>query len=192
MRLIHTSGDGRIWYINSGLVKINLDTLLGITVYTTINMSSFSLSYLQSLLYSATIGQITSALGYQHAIHPVLGRKSDLLPPSPAQSRTKKSEAPIPSRFTPKCQPLSTEIINQVNEYFLTHWPFKSEKARKKFVAAGFSYVTCLYFPMAKDDRIHFACRLLTLLFLIDGMSYSPGLYKNVSDISRSPRGHVI
>ncbi|PKY00095.1 Aristolochene synthase in complex with 12,13 Difluorofarnesyl diphosphate [Aspergillus campestris IBT 28561] len=141
---------------------------------------SFSLSYLQSLLYSATIGQITSALGYQHAIHP---------------SRAKKSEAPIPSRFTPKCQPLSTEIIKQVDGYFLTHWPFKNEKARKKFVAAGFSYVTSLYFPMAKDDRIHFACRLLTLLFLIDDlledMSFDEGSAYN-EKLMPIARGEVL
>jgi aristolochene synthase len=81
------------------------------------------------------------------------------------------------SRFVPKCHPQEKQITEQVDGYFLTHWPFKTEKDRKKFVAAGFSRVTCLYFPMAKDDRIHFACRLLTLLFLIDGM-HSPYLTK--------------
>lgn len=35
---------------------------------------------------------------------------------------------------------------------------------------------------MAKDDRIHFACRLLTLLFLIDGGLYNQFLYKDISD----------
>lgn len=77
---------------------------------------------------------------------------------------------PPQSLFVPKCHPRERAVTEQVDGYFLTHWPFKTEKDRRKFVAAGFSRVTCLYFPMAKDDRIHFACRLLTLLFLIDGM----------------------
>lgn len=88
---------------------------------------------------------------------------------SPPPSPTGKADVPLASRFKAQCHPLEPEVTKQVNEYFLTHWPFKDDKARKKFVAAGFSYVTCLYFPMAKDDRIQFACKLLTLLFLIDG-----------------------
>lgn len=78
--------------------------------------------------------------------------------------------APSSSRFVPDCHPLEKEITAEVDGYFLEHWPFKTDKDRKKFVAAGFSRVTCLYFPKALDDRIGFASRLLTLLFLIDGM----------------------
>ncbi|KAA8647694.1 terpene cyclase [Aspergillus tanneri] len=89
---------------------------------------------------------------------------------SPPPSPTGKADVPLASRFKVRCHPLEPEVTNQVNEYFLTHWPFKDDKAKKKFVGAGFSYVTCLYFPMAKDDRIQFACKLLTLLFLIDDL----------------------
>jgi aristolochene synthase len=78
--------------------------------------------------------------------------------------------APPLSRFVAECQPLEKQITAEVDGYFLTHWPFKTAKDRKKFVAAGFSRVTCLYFPLSLDDRIHLACRLLTILFLIDGM----------------------
>ncbi|KAI1744490.1 Aristolochene synthase in complex with 12,13 Difluorofarnesyl diphosphate [Xylaria scruposa] len=60
------------------------------------------------------------------------------------------------------------EVIKEVDGYFLQHWPFPNAKARKKFVAAGFSRVTCLYFPKALDDRIEHACKLLTILFLVD------------------------
>lgn len=77
---------------------------------------------------------------------------------------------PSPSRFLAECHPLEKEITAEVDGYFLEHWPFKTDKERKKFVAAGFSRVTCLYFPKALDDRIGFASMLLTLLFLIDGM----------------------
>jgi aristolochene synthase len=61
------------------------------------------------------------------------------------------------------------EIIREVDQYFLDRWNFASEKERKKFVVAGFSRVTCMYYPMADDDRIASACKLLTILFLIDG-----------------------
>ena len=81
---------------------------------------------------------------------------------------------PPSSYFKPIYHPKMDEVSREVDAYFLEHWPFKDEKARKKFVDAGFSRVTCLYFPEALDDRIHFACRLLTVLFLIDGTPSSP------------------
>jgi hypothetical protein len=73
------------------------------------------------------------------------------------------------SHLRPHCHHLEKQVTQEVNAYFLEHWPFPDERTRKKFVNAGFSTVTCWYFPKALDDRIHFACRLLTLLFLIDG-----------------------
>jgi aristolochene synthase len=76
---------------------------------------------------------------------------------------------PPPSYFKPLCHPNVDAVANEVDDYFLKHWNFTSAKDKKKFVGAGFSRVTCLYFPEALDDRIHFACRLLTVLFLIDG-----------------------
>ncbi|KAF6838321.1 aristolochene synthase [Colletotrichum plurivorum] len=74
------------------------------------------------------------------------------------------------SRFTARIHPHEAEISAEVNGFFLQHWPFENDKARKKFVAAGFSRVTCFYYPVALNDRIGFACRLLTLLFLIDDL----------------------
>lgn len=74
-----------------------------------------------------------------------------------------------PSSLTAEIHPLHEEVTAEVDGYFLQHWPFPNEKARQKYVAAGFPRVTCLYFPRALNDRIHFACRLLTLLFLVDG-----------------------
>lgn len=74
-----------------------------------------------------------------------------------------------PSGWTPSCHPKVNEVTEQVDGYFLKHWPFPNEHARKVFRSAEFSRVTCLYFPLAKDDRIQYACRLLTILFLIDG-----------------------
>jgi aristolochene synthase len=74
-----------------------------------------------------------------------------------------------PSKMAAKSHPLEPEISRKVDDYFLEHWPFTNEKARMKFVAAGFPRVTCLYFPLARDDRIEFAALLLTILFLVDG-----------------------
>ena len=81
-----------------------------------------------------------------------------------------------PSSWSPKNHPRAEEVSREVDGYFLKHWKFPDDQARKKFLKAGFSRVTCLYFPLAKDDRIHFACRLLTVLFLIDGTLPSPPL----------------
>jgi len=41
--------------------------------------------------------------------------------------------------------------------------------------------VTCCYFPLAADDRIELACRLLTVLFLIDDILE----YKSLADGER-------
>lgn len=73
------------------------------------------------------------------------------------------------SNWTPLIHPRAEEVAREVDGYFLENWNFPNDRAQSVFLKAGFSRVTCLYFPLAKDDRIHFACRLLTVLFLIDG-----------------------
>ncbi|USP74924.1 uncharacterized protein yc1106_02198 [Curvularia clavata] len=80
------------------------------------------------------------------------------------------SDPALPSTWTSSIHPKVEETTAQVDGWFLQHWPFPNEKARKKFVAAGFSRVTCLYFPRAHDERIASACKLLTILFLIDDL----------------------
>lgn len=77
-------------------------------------------------------------------------------------------QAPDPY-IKPKCHHLEPQITEEVDSYFIKNWGFSNERAIQKFRAAGFSRVTCCYYPDALDDRIHFGCRLLTLLFLIDG-----------------------
>ena len=77
---------------------------------------------------------------------------------------------PPPAFLVPKVHPLEPKITKEVDAYFIKHWPFADDKAVQKFRDAGFSYVTCCYYPEALPDRIHFGCRLLTLLFLIDGI----------------------
>ncbi|KAF2235987.1 Aristolochene synthase in complex with 12,13 Difluorofarnesyl diphosphate, partial [Viridothelium virens] len=87
------------------------------------------------------------------------------------------------SNWSAHCHPLVEKVSEEVNEYFLKFWPFPDDKARTKFVGAEFPKVTCLYFPLAKDERISHACELLTILFLIDdqleGLSLSEGALYN-------------
>ncbi|KAI9794983.1 MAG: carbonyl reductase (NADPH-dependent) ari1 [Peltula sp. TS41687] len=123
----------------------------------------------------------------------------DTPPGSPPRHRpvpaTASACSPIPSNFKPICHPRVDEVSKEVDDYYLQHWDFKDDKARKKFLDAGFSRVTCLYFPEALDDRIHFACRLLTVLFLIDDlledMSFEEGSAYNEKLIPIS-RGDVL
>ena len=100
-----------------------------------------------------------------------------------------------PSDWQPLNHPRAKEVAKEVDAYFLENWNFPDERAKKIFINAGFSDVTCLYFPLAKDDRIHFACRLLTVLFLIDDlledMSFAEGEAYNEKLIPIS-RGHVL
>ncbi|PYI24533.1 terpene synthase metal binding domain protein [Aspergillus violaceofuscus CBS 115571] len=72
--------------------------------------------------------------------------------------------------WKPLIHPRADEICRENDDYFLQHWSFPSESGRETFVKAGFGRVTCLYFPLARDDRIIFACKLLTVLFLIDDL----------------------
>jgi aristolochene synthase len=90
--------------------------------------------------------------------------------PSP-EGETSKNVANnvLQSQWIPLQHPHVEKVSQEVDQYFLENWNFPNEKARKTFLAADFSGVTCLYFPLAKDDRIHLACRLLTILFLVDG-----------------------
>ncbi|KAI8626356.1 Aristolochene synthase in complex with 12,13-Difluorofarnesyl diphosphate [Xylariaceae sp. FL1651] len=87
------------------------------------------------------------------------------------------------STFELRCHSRLEEVEHEVNEYFLTHWPFPNDSSRERFLGGRFARCTCMYFPDAKDDRIHFACRLLTLLFLIDDiletMSFEEGAAYN-------------
>ncbi|KAK7000163.1 Aristolochene synthase in complex with 12,13 Difluorofarnesyl diphosphate [Favolaschia claudopus] len=75
-----------------------------------------------------------------------------------------------PTIFIPKIHPLREDITQDVNAFFLAHWPFPNEKARKKFVESDFCYALCATWPESLDDRMRHACRLVTLVFLIDDL----------------------
>ncbi|KAI0396355.1 Aristolochene synthase in complex with 12,13-Difluorofarnesyl diphosphate [Xylariaceae sp. FL0594] len=118
------------------------------------------------------------------AFEPALGKEfgmktmgpNDLTTPPRSGRATPDSESsfripPVPESYLkPSWYHNMDAIIREVDQYFLDRWDFPSEKERKKFVVAGFSRVTCMYYPMADDDRIGYACKLLTILFLIDDL----------------------
>ncbi|PSK33983.1 Aristolochene synthase [Elsinoe australis] len=104
---------------------------------------------------------------------------STTVPSLAVQAKASLAGAVPPSKWTPMCHPRMAEVAREVDGDFIRDWGFPDAKSRQKFLDAGFSRVTCLYFPAAKDDRIHWACRLLTILFLIDDileeMSFEDG-----------------
>ncbi|KAI0966357.1 Aristolochene synthase, partial [Xylaria arbuscula] len=73
-----------------------------------------------------------------------------------------------PSIFKLLCHASYSKIAPEINEYFLKHWNFRNDKSRKKFIAADYPRFVCLSYPLSSDDRIGFACRIITILFLID------------------------
>ncbi|MCJ1461971.1 hypothetical protein MMC07_000571 [Pseudocyphellaria aurata] len=95
---------------------------------------------------------------------------------------------PKPSLWKPLRHPRYLEVSQEVDDYFLKHWNFADAKAAEKFLKADFSGFACLSLPLAKDDRIHFACRFNALLFLIDDvleeMSLAEGAAYNEKLIS--------
>ena len=97
------------------------------------------------------------------------GNAGNVKAPATRVARSDSEVVPPPSAWTYSCHPRIKEVQDEVDRYFLENWKFPNSKAVRTFLNAKFSEVTCLYFPLALDDRIHFACRLLTVLFLIDG-----------------------
>lgn len=94
------------------------------------------------------------------------------MPTAPIEMVAAHAEKPMPpplAYLVPKCHPREPQVTKYVDAYFIRNWPFPSEEAVEKFCDAGFSRAACCYYPEALDDRIHFACKLLTLLSLIDG-----------------------
>ncbi|KAI8627396.1 Aristolochene synthase in complex with 12,13 Difluorofarnesyl diphosphate [Xylariaceae sp. FL1651] len=89
-------------------------------------------------------------------------------------NRTERNLSPFIKRQIPAsglsavCHPLVEKTIREVNGFYLQHWDFQDPKVRKRFEGEGYVRVTCFYLCKARDDRIALACRLVTLLFLID------------------------
>lgn len=104
---------------------------------------------------------------------------------SPPSSRSSRAESHLPpwytaverSRFTPVCHPRVDDVVRDVDCYFLQHWPFPDSRIRRKFVEAEFTRNMCYNYPEALDDRIALVCKLITLLFLVDGERTRPPFF---------------
>ncbi|KAK8081346.1 Aristolochene synthase [Apiospora saccharicola] len=100
--------------------------------------------------------------------------------------------AVAPTRFRPICHPRAEEVIKEVDAYFLENWPFPNEKARKKFKGADFTRNMCYNYPEALDDRIGVACRLITLLFLVDVEWMSYDIWEEMRALDASLSSEVL
>jgi len=85
-----------------------------------------------------------------------------------------KKDTP-PTQFAIKCHPRAAQVTAELDAFFIKYWPFKDEKARESFKAGQYNLWACMALPSAHDDRVHDACKVNTLLFLLDGMT-SPTL----------------
>ncbi|KAF4830998.1 Aristolochene synthase [Colletotrichum siamense] len=118
------------------------------------------------------LGRVGQLLKNANGVSKLDGVRSPVYTCLSTQKRQRGRRTIPLSAWAPICHPLVDPVTVEVDAWFLDSWPFPDDKARQKFVAAEFSRVTCLYFPLAKNDRIAFACRLLAILFLIDGISH--------------------
>jgi aristolochene synthase len=114
-------------------------------------------------------------------------------PPAPKASQVPKDLRP--TILAARKHPNTDEVVKQVNDFFLEHWPFKTEKHRKRFVDEGYAWFVCINCPMSLDERMHWGCRLLTTGFLIDDlldrMSVEEGVAHNLKVIECA-RGNLL
>ncbi|KAF4862223.1 Aristolochene synthase [Colletotrichum siamense] len=114
------------------------------------------------------LGRVGQLLKNFNGVYKLDGVRSPVYTCLSTQKRQRRRRTIPLSAWAPICHPLVDPVTVEVDAWFLDSWPFPDDKARQKFIAAEFSRVTCLYFPLAKNDSIAFACRLLAILFLID------------------------
>lgn len=107
------------------------------------------------------------------------------LSPSPASQLPKNLQSSI---LEVHKHPKTDEVVKEVNDFFLEHWPFKTDKHRKRFVDEGYAWFVCVECPQSLDERLHWGCRLLILGFLIDDlldrMSIEEGVEHNAQVIA--------
>lgn len=98
-----------------------------------------------------------------------VGRVDLAIPPSvPVSSQLPKDLRP--TTLNARLHPCWESVVGEVNNFFLTHWPMKTEQHRRRFVEEGYAWFVCILCPMSLNDRMHWGCRLLTVGFLIDDL----------------------
>ncbi|KAI0379574.1 terpenoid synthase [Hypomontagnella monticulosa] len=119
--------------------------------------------------------------------------RSSTPPPAPKDSQVPKGLRP--TILEARKHPRAYEVVQEVNEFFLKNWPFRTEKHKKRFVDEGYAWFVCINCPLSLDDRMHWGCRLLTTGFLIDDlldrMSVVEGVEHN-SKVIECARGKLM
>ena len=81
---------------------------------------------------------------------------------------------PPTTRFEVALHPRVEEVCSELDAFFATYWPWPSEKARQKFIAAEVNKWGCWSLPLVRDDRVMDCVKVNTLLFLLDGKKLLP------------------
>lgn len=95
----------------------------------------------------------------------------------------KNAQLPLdlrPTIFTPCTHPKTDQVSARVGVFFITHWPFKNDEPKERFLKDCYTLVACINCPLSLDERLHFGCRLLTINFLIDDMLESISVEERV------------
>ncbi|KIJ30011.1 hypothetical protein M422DRAFT_36729 [Sphaerobolus stellatus SS14] len=74
----------------------------------------------------------------------------------------------VSSRISPRLHPKTNEVIPQVDEWFLHHWPFLNEGAFEEYKSTDLALFTCYAAADALDERLELACKLINVAFLVD------------------------
>jgi hypothetical protein len=90
-------------------------------------------------------------------------------PPAPTELPYLPKEL-RPTLLTARLHPRTGEIVDECHNFFLQHWPFKTETHKKRFCDEGYAWFNCILCPMGLDDRMVGVCKFLTTGFLIDDM----------------------
>ncbi|KAJ5156102.1 hypothetical protein N7492_008905 [Penicillium capsulatum] len=138
-----------------------------------------------------TVGETKTLPEYQVVQNTAGG--SSVPPPVPDISQIPEDLAP--TILEARKHPNSVAVVNEVNEFYLKSWPFKTEKHAQRFVDEGFAWFVCINCPLSLDERMHWGCRLLTIGFLIDDvldrMSVEEGVEHN-SQVIECARGTLL
>jgi aristolochene synthase len=75
--------------------------------------------------------------------------------PPPIPKETQRPKDLHPTILTARIHPYTDEVVKQVNDFFLSNWPFQTEKHQKRFVEEGLTWSVCITCPLSLDDRMH-------------------------------------
>ncbi|KAJ4295130.1 hypothetical protein N0V90_007140 [Kalmusia sp. IMI 367209] len=93
-----------------------------------------------------------------------------MMPPPAPTDRPYLPKEIRPTILTAQLHPCTKQVVEECHAFFMKHWPFKTEKHRKRFCDEGYAWFLCILCPMGLDARMVGVCKFLTTGFLIDDM----------------------